>query len=256
VVEMKQLNQITVTEIDDICTVYSARGRNAEMKNRPNYGISFCKNGKIPYNHNGHITVSDSRHVILLPMGQSYRLHANETGDFALINFRCKEYICDHFISLPCDNCDELFALFEKAKKLALLKENHARVMSILYDLLQHIAADNQKEKNNLFGCKEYIRKHFQDETLNNRMIADQIGLSEVWFRRCFYRNYGITPKQYILDLRIQYAKQLLETEHCSVTDISKSCGFSSVYYFCRAFKNKTGMAPTEYANLNKIYQI
>ena len=35
-----------------------------------------------------------------------------------------------------------------------------------------------------------------------------------------------------------------------------EECGFSSVYHFCRAFKNKTGMTPTEYANLNKIYQI
>ena len=51
-------------------------------------------------------------------------------------------------------------------------------------------------------------------------------------------------------------AKQLLVDTTLAVTDISSACGFSSLYHFCRYFKNKTGMTPTEYAKQNRIFQI
>ncbi len=41
-----------------------------------------------------------------------------------------------------------------------------------------------------------------------------------------------------------------------TVAAVAEECGFSSLYNFCRTFKNKTGMAPREYANINRIYQI
>ena len=74
--------------------------------------------------------------------------------------------------------------------------------------------------------------------------------------RKLFLSYYHITPKQYVLDIRIRKAKQLLCDTPFSVTAIAEECGFSSVYHFCRVFKEKTGFTPTEYANLNKIYQI
>ncbi len=46
------------------------------------------------------------------------------------------------------------------------------------------------------------------------------------------------------------------EIEGYTVTAIAQECGFSSVYHFCRCFKQSTGKTPTQYALENKIYQI
>jgi len=56
--------------------------------------------------------------------------------------------------------------------------------------------------------------------------------------------------------MRIQKAKSLLTNGTHTITAVSEECGFSSLYHFCRAFKEKTGMTPTEYAKDSKIYQI
>ncbi|MFQ9800805.1 MAG: helix-turn-helix domain-containing protein [Clostridia bacterium] len=51
-------------------------------------------------------------------------------------------------------------------------------------------------------------------------------------------------------------AKSLLTNGTHTITSISEECGFSSLYHFCRVFKDKTGMTPTEYAKAGKIFQI
>ena len=49
----------------------------------------------------------------------------------------------------------------------------------------------------------------------------------------------------------IEKAKQLLIARSCNVEDVAEQCGFSSVYHFCRTFKTRTGMTPTQYSRAN-----
>ena len=62
-----------------------------------------------------------------------------------------------------------------------------------------------------------------------------------------FTQNFGVSPKQYLIDMRIKLAKQLLLEDEKLISDIAESCGFGSVYHFSRTFKQATGMSPTEY---------
>ena len=86
--------------------------------------------------------------------------------------------------------------------------------------------------------------------------LAKKLGISEVYLRKLFSVHYGTSPRQFIIDMRIQKAKSLLTNGTHTITSISEECGFSSLYHFCRTFKDKTGMTPTEYAKNGKIYQI
>ena len=56
-----------------------------------------------------------------------------------------------------------------------------------------------------------------------------------------------MTPRQYILDLRLRLARQLLSETRESIGAIAEQCGFSSVYHFSRAFHQSTGRTPSEY---------
>ena len=75
------------------------------------------------------------------------------------------------------------------------------------------------------------------------------INLSPAQTNRIFRRDFGQTPYQYLLNLKISAARELLATSHRNVKDIAFSLGFSDEYYFSNIFKRKTGLAPRNYRN-------
>ena len=58
---------------------------------------------------------------------------------------------------------------------------------------------------------------------------------------------YGISPKAYINNLRIDFAKKLLTRSEMSITEISYSIGFMEPLYFSTSFRKSTGISPTEF---------
>ncbi|MEE1160651.1 MAG: hypothetical protein U0K70_01175, partial [Acutalibacteraceae bacterium] len=131
---MNGINKITVTDIKQLFTVTSPRGRRAEIRNRKSYGLSFCADGKITYEIGEKQVISDENHAVILPKGQNYSLYGNKTGKFPVINFDCQEFLCDEIISLPIQNADTYIKDFEKMKALSLFEENRAKMMSVFYN--------------------------------------------------------------------------------------------------------------------------
>lgn len=78
-------------------------------------------------------------------------------------------------------------------------------------------------------------------------MLSEMAHLSSRQYARLFIQNYGITPKQYIMRLRIRYAARLLAQSAKKVSDIALECGFSDTNYFTSCFKQRTGKTPKEY---------
>lgn len=247
---------INITNIQEILTVPSPRGRVVEIHNRGSYGLSFCLEGQITYTHKGEKYISDTSHAIFLPKGQSYTLYGNKKGMFPLINFDCTDFPLDTFLAVPLQNPEPFIKDFEQMKNLFIFKRNRLKVLSIFYDLLNRLAAGQSREENLLANAMRYLENHISDPLLSNKILAQQIGFSEVYFRKVFSAQFGVSPKQYILDVRMQKAKQLLTDGVLTVTSIAEECGFSSVYHFSRAFKQKTGISPTEYLRQNKILKI
>ena len=77
--------------------------------------------------------------------------------------------------------------------------------------------------------------------------VADALGISDRYLYNLFIRHEGISPKQYINDLRIRSAKALLRDTEYSVTEIGESVGFGDVLTFSRFFSKFAGISPTAY---------
>jgi AraC-like DNA-binding protein len=93
-----------------------------------------------------------------------------------------------------------------------------------------------------------FIYENTGNPDLTNTLLAKRAKISEVYFRKLFREHLGITPKQFILNARIEEAKRLLDEGISSISSISSACGFSSVYHFSRAFKTAVGITPSEYS--------
>ena len=251
---MNIFKDTVITNIYPTITVFSEKGRKAITENRQSWGLSFCIEGQITYAHNGKTFISNAENAILLPKGATYSLSGDKEGLFPVINFDCINLTADTLVTFPLSNAKSYINDYKILSNCFLFDNKKLKQFQLLYNILERL--DFEQSKNPLSFIINYIETHISDNNISNEMLAQKMNISEVYLRKLFLSNLGSTPKQYILELRIKKAKKLLVDSNYTVTKISEKCGFSSPYHFCRAFKDKTGMTPTEYAKFNKIYQI
>ncbi len=241
------LSKIIISDICEVLTVTANKGKHLNIINRKFYGLSFCTKGKITYTHKGKKYISTPENAVILPIGATYELYNNEAGDFPLINFTCSEKFTDDFLILPITEIEGYVKDFERLKKYFLSSENRLKSISILYDIFARLEKSSAENNDILTPVIKKIHKDFCNSEINNTVLAKEINISEIYLRRLFNERYSTTPKQYIINMRINLAKQLLTETDFLVEEIALKCGFTSVYHFCRAFKNKSGVSPTEY---------
>ena len=93
------------------------------------------------------------------------------------------------------------------------------------------------------------IARKFSDAEFDLVKLISQSGYVDDVFRIKFKRVYGVTPKEYLDDLRMQSAKDFLRIygEILSIKEISEMCGIKDSLYFSRKFKKEFGIYPKEY---------
>jgi len=83
--------------------------------------------------------------------------------------------------------------------------------------------------------------------------LADQLQVTKHHLIRIFTANTGVSPGQYLIDVRIFHAKCLLQSgTETPLEIIAGACGYSCANYFSKAFKKHTGITPTEYIQSSK----
>ena len=98
----------------------------------------------------------------------------------------------------------------------------------------------------------EYINSNIE-KNITIDEICSEIHMSKYHFCRQFKKVTDTTVMKYILKTRIVMAKNMLLNDNLSITEISNRCGFSSVSYFSRVFKEETGRNPLNYKKEGKI---
>ena len=252
---MFSLNDIIITDITGAFTVYSPKGRRETIHKRHTFGLSFCIEGQITYTHNGKSVVSDKEHAVILPKGQTYSLHGDKKGEFTVVNFECENFVCSTIRVIPIKSADPFIKEFEQIKALSLFEHNRTKMISILYNTIYRLVA-GENHSALLSTAINYIGKEYSDSALANEKIATYCNISEVYLRKLFVKELGVTPRQYLIDLRLQRAKQLLCEGVLKINAVAEICGFANPYHFGRLFKEKTGLTPSEYMKKNMVNKI
>jgi AraC-like DNA-binding protein len=81
--------------------------------------------------------------------------------------------------------------------------------------------------------------------------LAQRLEVSQEYLTRTFSKHMGFTPGKYLNQIRVEYAKLLLQQGEHSVAFVSDACGFTNSNYFARVFRSFVGMNPRQYAQLN-----
>lgn len=244
---MDIFEKICADEIANTMTIASATGRFEEIKNRRYYGLSFCLGGQITYYHNGKKYVQDKEHAIILPQNASYFLTGDKKGLFPVINFYCAKKLCDSFEVIECKNPDSLLKDYEKLRDLMVFDRNRAKELSLFYNIIYKLTQQDENKIEVLIPAIKYIEKNYNNPNITNEILAGLCNVSEVYFRRLFTGKYAMTPKQFIVNIRIEKAKQLLKEGQMNIGEVAKRSGFTNPYHFSRIFKEKVGITPTQY---------
>ncbi|HEY4151164.1 MAG TPA: AraC family transcriptional regulator [Chitinophagaceae bacterium] len=175
-----------------------------------------------------------------LPYDFSYleRIHLNENLHQTISSLVALGSSCSSFASLKADII--IRNLFEN-----LLKDNQDA-----FRLSQNIHAIKASTRLEIFKrvsqARDWMEENYQ-RAITLEDIAVGAAMNSQHFLRMFKQIYHITPHQYLVDLKLKKAKQLLESTPLSITEICYSIGFESVFSFSILFKKRFGLAPSHF---------
>lgn len=137
--------------------------------------------------------------------------------------------------------------------------EVRERLSRLIFLLFQNCPAaekrpseKSQRDEQRIKAMLQYIQKHYAGE-LTLARIAQSAAVSETECLRCFRHMIGSTPIQYVRQVRVQRAAELLVATDRKISDIGAACGFQEMSYFARVFRAAKGFTPKEYRMKAKI---
>lgn len=98
-----------------------------------------------------------------------------------------------------------------------------------------------------IIKAKRFLADHYDDAELSLAKVAEHVGLNEKYFTNRFTKETGETFSNYLTQLRIQKAKELLRTTNFKSYEIAEMVGYHNVEHFTRMFKKETKITPTQY---------
>ena len=105
---------------------------------------------------------------------------------------------------------------------------------------------DTHSESRRVQNIQQYINENYKQD-IRLPVLAQMAGMSAVAFSRFFKARTGTSLSDYIIDVRLGHASQMLVQTGTPVADICLECGFNNLSNFNRIFKKKKGCSPQEY---------
>lgn len=102
-------------------------------------------------------------------------------------------------------------------------------------------------------ACQEWLDAHFTEDDAIAMAVA-RSGIPERTLKRRFKSATGITLIDYLQSVRVEHAKQLLESSATAVEEISAGAGYEDASFFRRLFKRSTGLTPAQYRRMFKPF--
>lgn len=131
--------------------------------------------------------------------------------------------------------------LIELRKKLAERYRERIRV---------HVTSSEEMSLDDKFlmKAKEIVEGNMEDVLFSVEKMAEEIGLSRTQLLRKLKALTGLAPNDFIRDLRLQKAAEMIRQKADTITQIGYAVGFNDQSYFSKSFKKEFGETPTEYA--------
>lgn len=253
---MKILEDLRFHSIPRFLTKKYQSGTSRRIPGRPHNGFIFCLEGEVNFIYHGVSYKCDNSHVLLVPKDAVYSLRVDNDAFIYIIDFELDAGFFHEMYLIEIKGSDTFYKSFLRMEKRYIyhLESKELIAISELYDIVARINGYGyHHEKYSVIEKSEaYLKDNaYKDIEIDKAAAASNI--SKVYFRKLFKEKYGISPSEYVAELRISKAKELLINEDINISEIAQECGFASLYSFSRAFKENVGISPNKF---RKIYTV
>lgn len=158
---------------------------------------------------------------------------------------RAMRLSCFDYILKPATP-DVLYPVMEKALQKLQQQSTNQRMIEIGESYLHKISGGACERTDDMEKVKEYILSHIADE-ISVESLARKMYCSPDYLTRCFKKKYNKTISEYIMDLRLTLAAELLLKKDLTVTLVAAKVGYPNYTHFTKIFKKKFGMSPVRF---------
>lgn len=237
---------------------------------REHYLVHYCLSGRGIYRAQGiKYEIGPGEGFLILP-GEltSYQADAQEPWSLIWVGFtgsRVADYLqCCGLrkdrCTFQCPQSQQLEACVDAMLEFDTAGAgNELLLLGELYVFLGWIAqpAQNSARRSRETAAEyvelamEYIRSHFQED-LTVAKLARYVGLNRSYLTTVFQNTINMSPQQYLMRFRMEWAAKMLCEDKLTVGEIARSCGYPDPLTFSKAFKRTLGVTPTQYRRENE----
>lgn len=200
--------------------------------------------------------------IRFLPQGEihEYIVKRKERGECIDIFFNTDIPVTNEAFVLKLNQSEKIKSLFNKIFSVWVAKGDgyYFECVSIIYKIFAELQKKNyipESQFNSIKPAIDYIEKHFLDKKITAEELTLCCTISYPYIKKLFVKKFGVPPIKYSIQLKINYACDLLKSELYTISQISEICGYNDIYFFSRQFKEYMGLSPTDFINKYKSYK-
>ena len=131
---------------------------------------------------------------------------------------------------------------FQEIRELELWLNNYFR-----WVLDYQNGRQDKSQKDMIIRAKRFILDNYSNPELTLGSVAGYVGLNEKYFSSKFTKEEGMTFSNYLTEVRIRKARELMDQTSLKISEVSQSVGYNSVEHFTRVFKKICKVSPGSY---------
>lgn len=223
---------------------------------RPFHTLSFRLEGDATFSsESGELLTVQENEIVFVPAQYDFSKQAGK-GQILAIHFTASNQLPEEILRFSPENPGYFRSAFLQLHQIWTGKkpgyEYEAKIY--LYRIILEMEREWAKDKRSaasrqLKPALDFINAHYAEGSVSVEAISRLCGMSDTYLRKLFVAEYGKTPQQYISNLRLTKATELLQSGYYSVSEIASRCGFNNINYFSTFIKKETGLSPLQYRN-------
>ena len=224
------------------------------------YEITYLVEGSACYTINGishellpgdmlWLAEGDEKKAITYPNNLMHCFSVNFVSLFPQLKSTFPPFPTVNHVGLRKDIIDlfrEMTFCWSKQQKGYILK-TRALLMLIINRFMEIVMynIDSSTGDHRINKATQTITMHYSDK-LTVRELANKANLDEAYFGQLFKKETGMTVRQYIAQIRIRNAENMLQRGDFKVHEVAEHCGFSDVMHFYKQFRTLRGFPPSK----------
>lgn len=240
-------------------------GHSYELRSRDYHVIHFVRKGCGTFTIEGQTYKIGPNQLFIIPAGYAFRYQSDFDDPFHYCwfgflgiksNFIYQAAVQNQFV-FDCPNTNEYEEIIAEILRIsdnsfsAFLKVN-GLMYNLLGKLVEQFDIFDYRSQQSISSLAIHYMELYYHKPIQITDIADFIGIHPNYFASIFKEEQGISPKQYLINLKIKKAQELLIQTSEPINIIANTVGFNDALSFSKFFKKYTNLAPTLYRKENR----